>query len=55
MGRTTHSLTVSFTGIYGYDADGFATDRYEFVLRGAAAADGAVAALAAAEYVAGKG
>ena len=41
MGRTTHSLTVSFTGIYGYDADGFATDRYEFVLRGAAAADGA--------------
>ena len=41
MGRTTHSLTVSFTGIYGYDADGFATDRYEFVLKGATAADGA--------------
>ena len=41
MGRTTHSLTFSFTGVYGYDADGFATDRYEFVLKGATAADGA--------------
>ena len=41
MGRTTHSLTFSFTGIDGYDADGFATDRYEFVLKGATAADGA--------------
>lgn len=41
MGRTTHSLTFSFTGVDGYDADGFATDHYEFVLRGAAAADGA--------------
>lgn len=41
MGRTTHSLTFSFTGVDGYDADGFATDRYEFVLRGAAAAEGA--------------
>ena len=41
MGRTTHSLTFSFTGVDGYDEDGFATDRYEFVLRGAAAADGA--------------
>lgn len=40
MGRTTYSLTFSFTGIDGYDADGFATDRYEFVLKGAAA-DGA--------------
>ena len=41
MGRTTHSLTFSFPGVYGYDADGFATDRYEFVLKGATAADGA--------------
>lgn len=41
MGRTTHSLTFSFTGIDGYDEDGFATDRYEFVLKGATAADGA--------------
>lgn len=41
MGRTTYSLTFSFTGIDGYDADGFATDRYEFVLKGAAAAEGA--------------
>lgn len=41
MGRTTHSLTFSFTGIDGYDADGFATDRYEFVLKGATAAEGA--------------
>lgn len=41
MGRTTHSLTFSFTGVDGYDADGFATDRYEFVLKGATAADGA--------------
>ncbi len=40
MGRTTHSLTFSFTGVDGYDADGFATDRYEFVLKGATAADG---------------
>lgn len=40
MGRTTYSLTFSFTGIDGYDEDGFATDRYEFVLKGAAAADG---------------
>ena len=39
MGRTTHSLTFSFTGIDGYDEDGFATDRYEFVLKGATAAD----------------
>ena len=41
MGRTTHSLTFSFTGVDGYDADDFATDRYEFVLKGATAADGA--------------
>ena len=41
MDRTTYSLTFSFTGIEGYDEDGFATDRYEFVLKGAAAADGA--------------
>lgn len=41
MGRTTHSLTFSFTGVYGYDAEGYATDRYEFVLKGATAADGA--------------
>ena len=41
MGRTTHSLTFSFTGVAGYDEDGFATDRYEFVLKGATAADGA--------------
>lgn len=39
MGRTTHSLTFSFTGIDGYDEDGYATDRYEFVLKGATAAD----------------
>ena len=39
MGRTTYSLTFSFTGIDGYDAAGFATDRYEFVLKGATAAD----------------
>lgn len=37
MGRTTYALTFSFSGIDGYDADGYATDRYEFVLRGAAA------------------
>ena len=41
MGRTTHSLTFSFTGVDGYDEGGFATDRYEFVLKGATAADGA--------------
>lgn len=41
MGRTTHSLTFSFTGVDGYDEDGYATDRYEFVLKGATAADGA--------------
>lgn len=41
MGRTTYSLTFSFTGIDGYNAAGFATDRYEFVLKGATAADGA--------------
>lgn len=41
MGRTTYSLTFSFTGVDGYDADGFATDRYEFVLKGATAAEGA--------------
>ena len=41
MGRTTHSLTFSFSGIDGYDADGYATDRYEFVLKGATATDGA--------------
>lgn len=40
MGRTTYSLTFSFTGIDGYDEGGFATDRYEFVLRGAAADGG---------------
>ncbi len=40
MGRTTYSLTFSFTGVDGYDEDGFATDRYEFVLKGATAADG---------------
>ena len=40
MERTTYSLTFSFTGVDGYDADGFATDRYEFVLKGATAADG---------------
>lgn len=39
MGRTTYSLTFSFTGVDGYDEDDFATDRYEFVLKGAA--DGA--------------
>ena len=39
MGRATHSLTFSFTGVDGYDAGGFATDRYEFVLKGATAAD----------------
>ena len=39
MGRTTHSLTFSFTGVDGYDEAGFATDRYEFVLKGATAAD----------------
>ena len=41
MGRKTYALTFSFSGIDGYDADGFATDRYEFVLKGATAADGA--------------
>lgn len=41
MGRTTYSLTFSFTGVDGYDEDGFATDRYEFELKGATAADGA--------------
>ena len=41
MSRTTYSLTFSFTGVDGYDEDGFATDRYEFVLKGATAADGA--------------
>lgn len=40
MGRTTYSLTFSFTGVDGYDEDGFATDRYEFVLKGAAADGG---------------
>ena len=40
MGRKTYSLTFSFTGIDGYDEDDYATDRYEFVLRGVAAADG---------------
>lgn len=39
MGRTTYSLTFSFSGIDGYDEDGYATDRYEFVLKGATAAD----------------
>lgn len=39
MGRTTYSLTFSFTGVDGYDEDDFATDRYEFVLKGATAAD----------------
>lgn len=37
MGRTTYALTFSFSGIDGYDEDGYATDRYEFVLKGAAA------------------
>ena len=41
MGRTTYALTFSFTGVDGYDAGGYATDRYEFVLKGATAADGA--------------
>lgn len=41
MGRTTYSLTFSFSGVDGYDAGGFATDRYEFELKGATAADGA--------------
>ena len=41
MGRTTYSLTFSFTGVDGYDEDGYATDRYEFVLKGATAAEGA--------------
>ena len=41
MGRTTHSLTFSFTGVDGYDAEDYATDRYKFVLKGATAADGA--------------
>lgn len=41
MGRTTYALTFSFTGVDGYDAEGYATDRYEFVLKGATAADGA--------------
>lgn len=40
MDRTTHSLTFSFTGVDDYDAEDFATDRYEFVLKGATAADG---------------
>ncbi len=40
MGRKTYLLTFSFTGIDGYDEDDYATDRYEFVLRGVAAADG---------------
>lgn len=40
MGRTTYSLTFSFSGIDGYDEDGYATDIYEFVLRGNTAADG---------------
>lgn len=39
MGRTTYALTFSFSGIDGYDADGYATDRYEFVIKGATAAD----------------
>ena len=39
MGRTTYALTFSFSGIDGYDEDGYATDRYEFVLKGATAAD----------------
>lgn len=37
MGRKTYALTFSFSGVDGYDEDGFATDRYEFVLKGAAA------------------
>ncbi|HIU96984.1 MAG TPA: hypothetical protein IAB15_00635 [Candidatus Ornithoclostridium faecigallinarum] len=41
MGRKTYALTFSFTGIYGYDEDGFATDIYKFVLKGNTAADGA--------------
>ena len=41
MGRTTYSLTFSFTGVDGYDEEGYATDRYEFKLKGATAADGA--------------
>lgn len=41
MDRTTYALTFSFSGIDGYDEDGYATDRYEFVLKGATAADGA--------------
>lgn len=40
MGRTTYSLTFSFTGVDGYDADDYATDIYEFVLKGNTAADG---------------
>ena len=39
MGRTTYALTFSFSGIDGYDEGDFATDRYEFVLKGATAAD----------------
>ena len=39
MGRTTYALTFSFTGIDGYDVEDYATDRYEFVLKGATAAD----------------
>lgn len=34
MGRKTYSLTFSFAGADDYDADGYATDRYEFVLKG---------------------
>lgn len=40
MGRTTYSLTFSFSGIDGYDEDDYATDIYEFVLKGNTAADG---------------
>lgn len=41
MGRTTYALTFSFSGIDGYDEGDFATDRYEFELKGATAAEGA--------------
>lgn len=34
MGRKTYSLTFSFAGADDYDADDYATDRYEFVLKG---------------------
>lgn len=56
MGRTTYSLTFSFTGVDGYDAGDFATDRYEFVLKGATAegAESTNASLTSSELAPGQ-